>query len=373
MKQKAVIAHLLKPRNEKGAGPIGFDLGGRYVKIVQFQQDAGGVIAQTRPLPRDMSEDWRHNPDGLASLIKQMIESDKFIGRQVVGCIPDGLLEYRNLRLAPMSGQELESAVQAQLDNHLNLPVDKFKTQFLDAGTVWEDEDRRQEIVAMAAPLSVVSDYLALLNQCGLSPVAIDAAPVAAARSVAAATGDDAPYVVLDVGYHWTVLVITRQNQIQFVKRLETGLGVLDQDVAAALRISVDEAETLRQCLDRGDDMSDWPSKSVSHEAATQAVGVAVDQRGHELAQQISKCLQYYGITFRHGRPQAGIVLGGGARLHTLVQELGSTSRVAFQSMDVMTGVDWVKPDENMPPGTLAVAAGLASYFKSDQVEGAAA
>lgn len=363
----------------KRAEPIGIDLGSRYLKLVQLQPQSDGsttVVAKARELSSSIQEDWRGHTEQLSRVLKEMISDGQFIGRQVVGCIPDGLLEYRNLRLAPGPARELDSAVQSYVSHQLELPEDLFKTQYFDAGIIWDDDDRRQEVIAMSAPIEVLTEYLAVLTDCDLSPVAIDAVPAAVARSVMEVAADDAPLAVLDIGCQWTSLMMIKQGEIQFVKRVQLGMHAVDQDIADALFIPIEEAQRLRENL-IGLPTETSQSDSSTDQSSQQVVRTVLEDRGRQLARHIAKCFQYYSVTFRVSRPQMGIVVGGGAYDKNLIDILARSSRVDFQTVDKLSGLDWIDAtaiaQDESKAGRWAVAIGLAQYLRRDQAREAAA
>ncbi len=381
MRRFAEGAAGLKRWSGKKSSPIGLDIGSRHVKVIQFQTSVAGEVqpvSQSVELPPDIvGDDWRAVMDQLTSLISPIIDSGRFIGRQVVGSVPDGLVHYRNLRLPPMSGRELELAVQDQVTNQLDLPANQFKTQFFDAGVVWDDDERRQEIIVVAVPLTIVSDLMAVFTRCGLTPVAIDSASAAAARSVASSIEAGTAQLILDIGYRWTALMIAQRDKLQMIRRLDTGLGALDQEVAKSLRVSTTDAERIRRSLAQNRQADVWPIESVTPDAAKQAIDAVVAHHGRQLVQQISRCLQYYSVTFRDGRPQSGMVLGGGASEPSLVDVLNGAGGVTVRSVGTLTDIEWVNTistsDACASGGSWAVAVGLARYLEPDQVGGAAA
>ncbi len=87
----------------------------------------------------------------------------------------------------------------------------------------------------------------------------------------------------------------------------------------------------------------------------------AAQHLGKELAREISMCLQYYGVTFRQRRPNACVLLGGGASEPALVQALTSESGITFEPLQTSDeGFNWVgQLGETAPAGMFAVAAGL--------------
>ncbi len=391
IRRMGLESSLCTHRRDQRAGPIGLDFGSRCIKAVQLRRDDFGhmtMASEIKDVPGDIQNDWQGHLDKLAALIKEMIAAGDFLGREVVGCIPDRLLEYRNIRLTPESSGDLDSAVLDYAATEMKLPPDQFTIQFYDCGEVWDHDESRREIIAMAAPVPVVDDYLSLLKRSGLLPVAVDAIPTALARSLGTSAIDDAPHVLLDVGYRSTCLTITHHNEIRFVKRFETGMGLLDQGVADTLDLSVEQAEGLRRQTHRNthDSAEDQPIDPISD-----AISATATRQGEQLVQGITKCLQYFSVTFRESRPNHGFIFGGGAQEKVLVDLLNEKSGVHFESVESLAKTDWVRTAQQSspkllgqaewvrsalavsdvaPPSTWAVAVGLALNFTPTGDEG---
>ena len=123
-------------RRRTKSAPIGIDLGTRCIKIFQLRHEPDGslsAVAQIKKTPSQSGSGGQGNLDELAALIQQLLGSDQFSGRSVVTSLPDRVLEYRNMRFAPISDSDLESAVRWQIGHQLNKSTDDLKTQLFQA------------------------------------------------------------------------------------------------------------------------------------------------------------------------------------------------------------------------------------------------
>ena len=369
-------------RGSRTTFPIGVDLGSRCIKIVQLRRDPDGTLglaARIRELPDGLGRRWQSHLDDAVALIRPMLRSGGFTGRRAVASITDDIVQYRNMRLAPMAAEDLKSAVHAKFGDHLGLPDDQYQTQFLDAGEVWDGDEARREIIAMAAPLTGVNALIRLLGRCGLLAMAIDAAPTATARSLAPlGAGDgDGSRLFLDIGYAATLLLIVDRESIRFMRRFEFGVGTLDADLAEKLKVSREQAEAVQRALREGDADAGAGSAELPLEGAGEAVRSAASVRGARLAAEIGRCLRYYCVTFRAARPDAGLVIGGGAETRALVEPIRAGTGVALRTVGAADGPEWmhVAGDRfgNVPVGIWSVAAGLSMYGPDHVGERAAA
>jgi Tfp pilus assembly PilM family ATPase len=295
-----------------------------------------------------------------ASVVHEVIGTGPFLGRSVVGCVPENALRYSIIRVPAEPSSDLDAEVHEQLARRLEMPADAFRSQHYEAGVVWEGEKRCREIVAMAAEVDALDAYLDMLVSCGLRPVAVETCPSALARAVTHPPCDGASTVILDLGHQFSTLTVRAEDTIRFIRRLDVGLGSLDEAVASLVQSSPDEAERLRE--DRGR-VSEGGVPDVQA-ARLDAVEQGVDEHARLLAREIGKCLQYYSVTFREARPSSAIVVGGGAGEAALVGSIAGHAGLDLQAADVL-GPPWARPALGQLPeplGFWATALGLASY-----------
>ena len=303
--------------------PVGIDFGAHSIKMVQLERldDSWRVVdAARRRLPDDLPAEGDERSQALATLLGQMVEKGKFVGRKVVTTLPATTIQYKNLRMPAMPGDELKGAVQWEAADRLHLDVDSFQIEFFDAGEVRQGEEVRKEIIVLAAPKRMIQDHLVMLKASGLQPVAIDAVPGALAR-IAHVQGfggsDDEARVLIDLGASSTKVVICRGGGVVFFKLIDIGGQRFDQVVAKQLKLSPAAAAEAR----RG-----GAQDGVDPEETGRAVADALRETIQELAREISLCLRYYSVTFRGSRPDTVTLVGGEASHPHLADLLGEAA-----------------------------------------------
>lgn len=355
---------------KRPAGPIGLDIGARCLKLVQMQRGRDGAahrVASVCEVPTEFWQDWPRHAQSIVPIVRDALRSGGFTGRQAVGCVPDLMLEYRNMRLPGATTKELQAEIHTQFGDHLGLEPDRFETRFYNGGDIWESDTPRREIIAMAASQSALRDYLGVLRRCGLTPLALDATPGALARTLdtpaAAAPGRDGARLLLDLGHRWTTIIIADSGEVRFVRRIEAGLGSLDIDAAGRLGLQASEVEQNRRQLAHS-------PASVRPEIA-RAIAVASQHQAQRFAREIARCLQYYGITFRRGRPGAGFVFGGGGLEAALLRVIADQTDLDLRRFE--PPIEASQDASHDSPCMLALATGLALYDETEASEQVAA
>ena len=363
----------------KNISPIGLDMGSHAIRMLQLRRAEAGappvVVAAARGvLPADLPASGPERQGALAAVLRQMLRSGGFTGRRVVSCLPAEAIQYKNLRLPRMPADEMRAALVWEASTHLNLgPAEKLIVQYYDAGAVRQGEELRQEIILMAAATQAIDDHLALLLECDLKPLAIDALPGALARGAGVKDdpGLDAPAtVVVDVGHLSTKTLIARRGHVAFFKSIDIGGDKFDRAVAQKLNLPLPEAADLRRRMSQpaGPGAGDEPLfGKARREGVERAIFEAVRAETGELAREVGLCLRYYSVTFHGRRPEAILLAGGGAAdpllARVLAEDAGLAATAALPLGDgAITGSsDLTASGPHASDWT--VAAGLAQYL----------
>jgi type IV pilus assembly protein PilM len=373
---------------DKNHSPIGLDLGTHRVRLLQLRRRGGRggrgglavAAAADRELPADLPPSGPQRRSALAVLLRAMLRSGDFRGRQVISCVPAAAIQYKNLRLPRMPTEELRAALTWEASTRLNLgPAEKTVIQFYDAGEVRQGEEMRQEIILMAAPAETLDDHLALLLEADLKPLAIDGLPSALVRGLGAVgeTGPDAAATVaVDVGHQFSKVVIARRGEVVFFKLVDIGGDKFDRAVAEKLNLSPVEAAELRRRISKSPAAGAEPLfGQTRREGVERAIFEAVRAEAGNLAHEVGLCLRYYSVTFRGKRPDKVLLAGGGATepqlARVLNEDAGLTAEPARPLAGAETGgiieLDGSGPDYSQ----WTVAAGLATR-ESARATGAA-
>jgi len=297
-------------RRKSVEGPIGIDVGDHTIRMLQFAYEGDkpvAIAAASRPLGHGIgpqSGDAYHQ--AVADAVKDMLAHGGFHGRRVVSCLPAASIIYKNIRLPKMPYDELAGAVEWEASERLKFAGDAMNIQFYDAGEVIQGQDKRQEVILLAAPRKFIDLHIESLQRSEIDLCAIDAVPSALARCNDYAypqnDEDDAPVrVVIDVGYNGTKVLITRGSRICFFKLIETGGRHMDEALAEKLGLPTATAAEVRHEWMNGNDQGANGAQIVA------ALAPVVE----EMAREIGLCLRYYSVTFRGRRPEEAWIVGG--------------------------------------------------------------
>src|SRR5687767_4597097 len=95
---------------ERNVGPIGLDIGARWVKLVQFSADGQRLIDVARAEISVAGEEI--TSDELRRAVEKARQGRAFVGRRVVVCLSDRQLFLQNIRVPKVPPAEMDRLVQ---------------------------------------------------------------------------------------------------------------------------------------------------------------------------------------------------------------------------------------------------------------------
>jgi len=234
-------------------------------------------------------------------------------------------------------------------------------------GDVHQGDEIKSELILFAADNESIKNHIELLEEAGLRPVGIDMVPCALfrsfGRSLQRQEDRERTAVFVDVGSRFTTVVFGHGQEISFVKQISIGGENFNQEIAAKLGVSINEAEVLRDKLrmertanaERGlwasgkssvgrDSIADLENHKAAlgnlDESTRQVMVDAISAVAEQLAREISLCFRYYTVTFRGKRVERAVFSGGEAYEKILLNVLKRQLAVEIELAQPFKGFD---------------------------------
>ncbi len=354
----------------RGQRPIALDIGHNSIKMIQLAINGGhtSVLAadKARIDPRINGDD-RERRSFVVSKIKQMLTEGNFRGKKVISCLPNDRLKITSLRLAEAESDKIGQTLRKEVAERFGLDPDKDAINFVLVGDVRQGDEIKSELILFAADNESIKDHIELLEEAGLRPVGIDMVPCALfrsyERSLQRQEDKERTAVFVDVGSRFTTVVFGHGREISFVKQISIGGENFNQEIAAKLGVSINEAEMLRGKLrmertannqrplggsgqssvgqDSCADLENHKAALGTLDASTRQVMVdAISAVAEQLAREISLCFRYYTVTFRGKRVERAVFSGGEAYERILLNVLKRQLAVEIELAQPLKGFD---------------------------------
>jgi type IV pilus assembly protein PilM len=343
------------------AMPIGLDIGHSTVRMVQLAMTGAGirVLAIDRePVPASSDPSGSPARGDLVRAIQDMLSRRGFKGRNVVSALPNENLWITSVRLADAETSMEDRVLRKEAAQRFGLDPEKDLIEFLPAGNVLQGEEAKKEYIVMAAADEAIRHHIALLEEAGLRPVGIDAAPCALFRNVERMLrrqeDRERTVVFIDVGHYYTTVVFGRTGEVYLIKQMAFGAARFTEDLAAKLEVSNEEARNLRMKLRSGQTVDP---------AVKNLIVDTLHDTAEQLAGEIALCLRYYSVTFRGKRVERAVVAGGGAYEPILLEVIRRQLSIETEMAEPLRGFDLSGIPEgeavNASAADLALAVGL--------------
>lgn len=302
-------------------GPIGIDLGGRWLSAAQVRRVGARVELAAASRVRRLSP-GPGRPDGrdLARLV-DTLERRGFVGRRAVLAAPDDKLVASVLQLpAAAPGVPMGEIARDELAR------EHRKDPSLLACAWWElpATDRSEPgTPVMAVGLAHADGAAAIdaIEQAGLEVVAIDCAAMALARAAAPASPAGGLAAVVDAGWNAATIVLARDGLPIFQRRLsDLGLASLHRQV--------------REAFDTDDEGADALLAEAGRPDGPEDVARLVGATKSALAREVAAALAYAARRFPGVEPRCVAVVGDGSAVGGLAAGVAAACELPAAVLD---------------------------------------
>ncbi|QDT45968.1 Competence protein A [Gimesia alba] len=289
--------------------PIGLQLGPSSATLVQLTGPRHNrvvhAIAQEH-FDIDEKCSLEERDAKIAAELRRILSDHHFKGRRVISCLGSQELFIQNVRLPQLPAEEIPKVVAWEAEERLPYPVADAEIRHLPAGQVRQESNTKQEVILLACHNGILERHLNLLEQAGLTAVAIDVEPSATLRCFHDASDDvqsNSVSCYLNFGDAATTVIFADRQNVLFLKYIMQGSDHLDRAVADNLDLPLKEAIRLRKIVTNSPtlDASDELHRSVIDSIRTILESISTE---------VENCLRYYKVTFRGKKLDQLIVTG---------------------------------------------------------------
>ena len=371
--------------------PIGVDFGSDSLKIAQIAWEGNEprlIAAASAEVPSHVRHNTAARMAFFAETARDLLSTGGFRGRRAILALPAASMLIQHLRLAKMDEETLKKALPWEARGKLPIDPSQALMRHLIAGEIYHDSEPKNEIILMAAARDLVKQLLDAASKAKLDVIGMGVEPSAIVDCFGHIylRKEDQTSVncFVDIGCASSRAVISQGSKIMFARSIKIGGEHLTRAVAAALKISVDDAKMLRlklcyqqpglddahrkeELVDRqeteqsatatrvnrnaafrsdGDSSDDGTVATLSPAEATKK-SLPVDPKAqhtlvfdacreplNQLAGELDLCRRYYESAFPNKPVDRLIFIGGEARHRSLCQHIACELSLAAQVGD---------------------------------------
>ncbi len=208
---------------------LGIDIGSSNIKIVHLKQNQKWQLinwALTKTPENVMVNSRITDKNKLALTLKDILSQNNLKEKKAVTAVSNHRIITRYLTMPYMPLNELKEAVKWEAKNHIPIFNDNL---LIDIKVLRRTDDNKLKIVLAGLDKNTSSEYLNMLLEAGLDPIAIDIYPVALQRCFSS-LGVEEPYCIMDIGASLTKLVIIKGGSIYADNIIHFGIQNLQEN-----------------------------------------------------------------------------------------------------------------------------------------------
>jgi len=344
---------------------VGIDIGSDALKVVElggsYRSGFRLLHMGSAPCPPAVIRDGVPvAPEELGSHIRALLDRSGIKQDRAVMAVGGQAVTVREVRVPPMTKQELTAAVRYEAERYLPYNIKEVYMDYQVLGEANEEGRKMLDVIVVAARQDVVDQIVAVADAARVQLRILDVESFALLRSVVPASANGQTTAVVDFGAEASDILITEGTRLRFTRNIPIGGGVLLAAIRDAMEVDAATARSLLEekgeVLEEGGGSAD-PSAERLHDIIAPHIG--------DLVTEIRRSLDYYQTRSRAAVVNQILLSGGLARLRNLDRaigaELGLSTAVASPFINVTMSGAGSQPDRMEAVGsTMAVAVGLA-------------
>ena len=339
---------------------VGLDVGSSTIKAVELNhRSKSGNFELSRlgvaPVPAEAIVQGAFlNASAITDAIREAVDNGKIKTKNVAAAVSGHSVIVKKVSLPNMTREELDEQIRWEAEQYIPFDVNEVNLDFeiLEGGA----SEGQMEVLLVAAKKDLIDDYVQVITEAGLVPVAIDVAAFAVENAFET-NYDFSPsetIALVNIGAQVVNINILSGGVPCFTRDITTAGNQFTEEIQKALSISFDEAERIK-LGGRGSDSQDVVPQEV--EAAIQAVTETV-------IGEISRSLDFFGATSADNRIEKVYLSGGASRASGFVDAFRDRTGLPVELLNPLSRMlpsTRFDPEflEDMAP-SLSVGVGLA-------------
>jgi type IV pilus assembly protein PilM len=233
------------------ASYIGIDLGLSGIKLVELLNEKGRARLVTyayADFPDAQTErNYAERASETSALLKRMLAKSKTTTKRCIAALPISSVFSSIISVPATNEKELKEAIAWQAKKLIPMPIEEISldSKTLDAEGEEQGGKKVTRVLLTGAPKNLVKEYVGILAEAGIEPLALETEAFAQIRSLVGR--DRSTVMLIDIGAFRTNLTIIERG-IPFIARsIASGGAAITSMIAKTIGIGVEEAESMKR------------------------------------------------------------------------------------------------------------------------------
>ena len=294
-----------------GKSLVGLDVGSSSVKAIEITRKGKGSNFElthfgVAPVPPEAIVQGAFlNSAAITEAIQEAIANAKIKTKNVAAAVSGHSVIVKKVSLPAMSREELEEQIRWEAEQYIPFDVNEVNLDF----QILEhaNSDGQMEVLLAAAKKDLIDDYVQVISEAGLVPVAIDVAAFAVENAFEANydVGVDEVVALVNIGAQVVNINIVSGGVPSFTRDITTAGNQYTEEIQKALSVGFEEAERVKL---GGQDAN-------NQEVVPQEVEQAMQSVTETVIGEIARSLDFFAATTAESRIGKVVLAGGASRV----------------------------------------------------------
>src|SRR3972149_2207857 len=296
---------------------VGLDIGSDRLKVVEWTR-TGRTFHLARmasaPSPSSAFRDGVPTaPDEVGAQIRALMDKAGIRPGRVGGGAGGQNVTVREVRVPPMTAQELTAAVRYEAERYLPYNVQDVHMDYQVRGETSGDGRKMLDVIVVATRRDVVQRLVETVRAARLQPVIMDVESFALFRSLVGNGTEARTVVYIDLGAEASDIVITEGKRLRLTRHIPIGGNTLIHALQETLSVDAATAKTMLE--ERGEILDE---NIIPDDLTVQRIHDTIAPQIGDLVTEIRRSLDYYQTRARAAVVSQIVLTGGLARLKNL-------------------------------------------------------
>jgi len=231
---------------------LGLDIGSSSVKVLELKETKTGYQLANfgiEPLPHETIVDSTiMNAPAVVSAVRKVISSNQIKARDVCTSVSGHSVIIRKITLPLMTDEEIASNIQWEAEQYIPFDINEVNIDYQRLEGGGEDQGT-QDVLLVAVKKDMVNDYMAVINEAGLSPAIldIDAFAVQNMYEINYEVQRGKVIGLVNIGAGVININVVHNGNSVFTRDMSIGGNHFTEEIQKKLSISFQEAENVKK------------------------------------------------------------------------------------------------------------------------------
>lgn len=252
--------YLGKGKNEKPRNVVAFEIGSKYIKIVEgkYSKDKLSVykMAQVETPMAAIEDGAIIDERALVNVLQVAINQLGIKSKDAIVTSNSSSIIDREIIIPSVDESEMESVIKYEIQQYLPINLDEYIVEYVVVDKLVDSEGPKLKVNVISYPKDMVNGYYKLIKSLGLNPYVLDVT-YNSLKKIVNHTGIirnngqvGGTVAFVDMGATSINVTIFKRGQLDFTRVIKSGGETIDQALSSRLDMSIKSTESMK--IDKG-------------------------------------------------------------------------------------------------------------------------